>query len=66
MAPAVKISLVRVFSPDFTIWTTFKTSDFLGLKARWKPELWLEPVPQPAELLAGVGDQFSQTQIPFS
>ncbi|VDG23741.1 hypothetical protein MUDAN_MDHGFNIF_01218 [Lactiplantibacillus mudanjiangensis] len=26
MAPAVKTALVRVISPDFTMWTTFKTS----------------------------------------
>ncbi|VDG21324.1 hypothetical protein MUDAN_BIHEEGNE_02956 [Lactiplantibacillus mudanjiangensis] len=26
MAPAVKTSLVRMILPDFTTWTTFKTS----------------------------------------
>ncbi|VDG23309.1 hypothetical protein MUDAN_MDHGFNIF_00467 [Lactiplantibacillus mudanjiangensis] len=55
MAPAVKTSLVRAVLPDFTMWTTFETSDFLGLKARWKPALWLKPVPQPAESLADAG-----------
>ncbi|VDG32598.1 hypothetical protein MUDAN_DOGOELCO_01854 [Lactiplantibacillus mudanjiangensis] len=28
MAPAVKTSLVRTVLPDFTMWTTFKTSGF--------------------------------------
>ncbi|VDG31641.1 hypothetical protein MUDAN_DOGOELCO_00931 [Lactiplantibacillus mudanjiangensis] len=27
MAPAVKTSLVRMVLPDFTMWTTFATSD---------------------------------------
>ncbi|VDG17764.1 hypothetical protein MUDAN_BIHEEGNE_00288 [Lactiplantibacillus mudanjiangensis] len=26
MTPAVKTSLVRMLLPDFTMWTTFKTS----------------------------------------
>ncbi len=33
MAPAVKISLVRMISPDFTIWTTFETSVLARLKS---------------------------------
>ncbi|VDG17844.1 hypothetical protein MUDAN_BIHEEGNE_00368 [Lactiplantibacillus mudanjiangensis] len=28
MAPAVKTSLVRMFLPDFTMWTTFETGGF--------------------------------------
>ncbi|VDG20339.1 hypothetical protein MUDAN_BIHEEGNE_01955 [Lactiplantibacillus mudanjiangensis] len=56
MAPAVTTSLVRLILPDFTMWTTFETSDFLGSKARWKPALWLELVPQPAESLTDAGN----------
>ncbi|VDG21046.1 hypothetical protein MUDAN_BIHEEGNE_02678 [Lactiplantibacillus mudanjiangensis] len=51
MAPAVKTSLVRMVLPDFTM---------------WKPELWLEPVPQPAESLADVGGHQISTSKDFT
>ncbi|VDG32143.1 hypothetical protein MUDAN_DOGOELCO_01435 [Lactiplantibacillus mudanjiangensis] len=49
MAPAVKISLVWVISPDFTIWTTFETSGFASLKSKVD-----------ARILAGAGPHSRQ------